>query len=76
MKRLLLFTLLFAVVQSDWWQSGSSFYQIYPRSFKDSDEDGIGDLRGIADKLIYLREINITAAWLSPVFNSPLVDYG
>lgn len=52
------------------------FYQIYPRSFKDSDGDGIGDLNGITSKLEYLKEIGVTATWLSPIFASPMVDFG
>ncbi|KAH8277620.1 hypothetical protein KR018_002246 [Drosophila ironensis] len=59
----------------DWWQT-AQFYQIYPRSFKDSDGDGIGDLNGITSKLEYLRDLGITAAWLSPIFTSPMVDFG
>ena len=46
-------------------------YQIYPRSFKDSDGDGIGDLNGIIEKLDYLEELGIDAVWLSPVCKSP-----
>ncbi|XP_037823517.1 maltase A3-like [Lucilia sericata] len=60
---------------SKWWQT-ASFYQIYPRSFKDSDGDGVGDLKGITEKLDYLKEINITATWLSPIFKSPMADFG
>ncbi|XP_043654677.1 maltase A3 [Drosophila teissieri] len=59
----------------DWWQT-AQFYQIYPRSFKDSDGDGIGDLNGITSKLEYLKDLGITAAWLSPIFKSPMVDFG
>ncbi|HEY0234718.1 MAG TPA: alpha-amylase family glycosyl hydrolase, partial [Afipia sp.] len=58
-----------------WWQSGV-LYQIYPRSFQDTDGDGIGDLRGIAARLPYLRELRIDALWLSPVFPSPMADFG
>ncbi|XP_017106282.2 maltase A3 [Drosophila bipectinata] len=58
-----------------WWQTGA-FYQIYPRSFKDSNGDGVGDLNGIADKLPYLKELGITATWLSPIFTSPMADFG
>ncbi|XP_062137455.1 maltase A3 [Drosophila sulfurigaster albostrigata] len=58
-----------------WWQTGA-FYQIYPRSFKDSNGDGIGDLNGIADRLPYLKELGITATWLSPIFTSPMADFG
>uniref|UniRef100_A0A336LW94 CSON001904 protein n=1 Tax=Culicoides sonorensis TaxID=179676 RepID=A0A336LW94_CULSO len=59
----------------DWWQK-TVFYQIYPRSFKDSNGDGIGDLNGITSKLEYLKETGIKAVWLSPIFASPMVDFG
>ncbi|XP_001360301.2 maltase A2 [Drosophila pseudoobscura] len=59
----------------DWWEN-ASLYQIYPRSFQDSDGDGIGDLKGITSRLSYLKEIGITATWLSPVFTSPMSDFG
>lgn len=52
------------------------FYQIYPRSFKDSDGDGIGDLQGIISKLDHLKDAGITGTWLSPIFTSPQVDMG
>lgn len=60
---------------SDWWQT-ASFYQIYPRSFQDSNGDGIGDLNGITERLGYLKEIGIKATWLSPIFKSPMADFG
>lgn len=60
---------------NDWWQT-ASFYQIYPRSYKDSNGDGIGDLNGITEKLTYLNEIGIKAFWLSPIFKSPMADFG
>ncbi|XP_062137459.1 maltase A3 [Drosophila sulfurigaster albostrigata] len=59
----------------DWWQV-AQFYQIYPRSFKDSDGDGIGDLQGIISKLDHLKDIGVTATWLSPIFASPMADFG
>lgn len=59
----------------EWWESGI-FYQIYPRSFKDSDGDGVGDLRGVIQKLDYLKELGIAGAWLSPIFKSPMKDFG
>nr|XP_018917500.1 PREDICTED: maltase A3-like [Bemisia tabaci]XP_018917501.1 PREDICTED: maltase A3-like [Bemisia tabaci] len=59
----------------DWWQTGV-FYQIYPRSFKDSDGDGVGDLNGITEKVDYLKQLGITAVWLSPIFKSPMADFG
>ncbi|XP_018572789.1 maltase 2 [Anoplophora glabripennis] len=61
--------------EPDWWQT-AVFYQIYPRSFKDSDNDGIGDIRGIIDKLPHLYDMKVTAVWLSPIFTSPQVDQG
>src|SRR5205085_8116424 len=51
-------------------------YQIYPRSFFDTDGDGIGDLRGVRQKLPYLADLGVGAIWLSPVFQSPMVDFG
>lgn len=62
-------------VEKEWWQT-AMFYQIYPRSFKDSNGDGIGDLNGITSKLEYLKDIGVTATWLSPIFASPMVDFG
>lgn len=62
-------------VNCDWWEQ-ASFYQIYPRSFKDNNNDGIGDLRGIAEKLDYLKDVGITATWLSIIYKSPNIDYG
>lgn len=59
----------------DWWES-ANFYQIYPRSFADSNGDGIGDLNGITEHLQYLSALGITAIWLSPIFQSPMVDFG
>nr|XP_029715278.1 maltase 2-like isoform X3 [Aedes albopictus]XP_029715279.1 maltase 2-like isoform X3 [Aedes albopictus] len=59
----------------DWWQD-TVFYQIYPRSFMDSDGDGVGDLRGITSKLQHLADAGIGATWLSPIFRSPMVDFG
>ncbi|CAH0393041.1 unnamed protein product [Bemisia tabaci] len=58
-----------------WWERGV-IYQIYPRSFKDSDGDGVGDLKGIAEKVDYLSNLGIKAVWLSPIFRSPMVDFG
>lgn len=62
-------------VSADWWEHGN-FYQIYPRSFKDSNADGVGDLNGITSKLDYLKDIGITGTWLSPIFQSPMADFG
>jgi alpha-glucosidase len=58
-----------------WWQYGV-IYQVYPRSFQDSNGDGIGDLRGIVDRLEYLKELGIKAIWISPVYPSPMADFG
>jgi alpha-glucosidase len=58
-----------------WWQDGV-VYQIYPRSFMDSNEDGFGDLPGILSRLDYLSELGIGAIWLSPIYPSPDVDFG
>ncbi len=51
-------------------------YQIYPRSFADSNGDGIGDLPGITGKLDYLHDLGVDAVWLSPIFRSPMRDFG
>ncbi|MFT8389935.1 MAG: alpha-glucosidase [Sporolactobacillus sp.] len=60
---------------SDWWKK-AVVYQVYPRSFKDTNGDGWGDLSGIIDKLDYLKELGIDAIWLSPVYQSPQDDNG
>ena len=59
----------------EWWRSATG-YQIYPRSFHDSDGDGIGDIPGIVSKLDYLAELGIGFVWLSPVYRSPMADNG
>ena len=58
-----------------WWQTGI-IYQIYPRSFQDSNGDGVGDLPGITARLPYLHALGIDAIWLSPIFPSPMADFG
>ncbi|PQA55005.1 alpha-amylase family glycosyl hydrolase [Siphonobacter curvatus] len=58
-----------------WWQSGI-VYQIYPRSFQDSNADGVGDLRGVIKRLDYLKWMGIKAVWLSPIYPSPMDDFG
>jgi alpha-glucosidase len=58
-----------------WWQS-AVIYQIYPRSFQDSNGDGIGDLRGILRRLDRLAELGVDAIRLSPIFPSPITDFG
>lgn len=61
--------------EKDWWKR-AVIYQIYPKSFQDSNGDGIGDLPGIVRRLDYLAELGVDALWLSPVFASPQVDNG
>src|SRR4051794_33305428 len=58
-----------------WWRD-AVIYQIYPRSFQDSDGDGVGDLPGIASRLDHLVELGVDALWLSPIYPSPLADFG
>ncbi len=58
-----------------WWERGV-IYQIYPRSFQDSDGDGVGDLAGIEQRLDYLASLGVDAIWLSPIFPSPMADFG
>jgi alpha-glucosidase len=60
---------------AEWWK-GAVVYQIYPRSFLDTDGDGVGDLRGIAAKLDYVASLGVDAIWLSPFFCSPMKDFG
>lgn len=62
-------------IEKKWWKE-AVFYQIYPRSFKDSDGDGIGDIRGIIEKLDYLKELGVDAIWFSPMYDSPNDDNG
>ena len=62
-------------IDKKWWKE-AVIYQIYPRSFKDSDGDGVGDLKGIISKLDYLKSIGIDAVWLNPVYESPNDDNG
>ncbi|HLX91795.1 MAG TPA: alpha-glucosidase [Puia sp.] len=85
---LILFTLLIASLfgytqagnsskrsSGNWWKE-AVIYQIYPRSFKDYDGDGIGDLKGINSKLDYIKSLGVTAVWLNPVYSSPNTDNG
>ena len=64
-----------ALTQRLWWQDGV-IYQIYPRSFQDSNGDGIGDLPGIEARLDYLVELGVDALWISPFYPSPMADFG
>ena len=63
------------VTNTSWWAAGV-IYQIYPRSFQDSDGDGVGDLAGIIGRLDYLRGLGVDAIWLSPIYPSPMADFG
>ena len=58
-----------------WWQT-CVIYQIYPRSFQDTNDDGIGDLRGIVRRLDHLVSLGVEAIWISPIYPSPMVDFG
>ena len=60
----------------DLWWSRAVFYQVYPRSFADSDGDGVGDLDGVAARLDYLEQLGVDAIWLNPVTVSPMADHG
>jgi alpha-glucosidase len=60
---------------NSWWRDGI-FYQVYPRSLQDSNADGVGDIAGIITRLPYLKALGIDAIWLSPVFPSPMADFG
>jgi alpha-glucosidase len=64
-----------ATSDTDWWK-GAAVYEIYPRSFQDSNGDGIGDLNGITARLDYLKMLGVDAIWLSPIYPSPQVDFG
>src|ERR1039457_3661659 len=61
--------------ESPWWQH-SVIYEIYPRSFQDSNGDGVGDLNGILERLGYLAGLGIDALWISPIYPSPMADFG
>ncbi len=62
-------------MSTEWWRDGA-IYEIYPRSFQDSDGDGIGDLRGIAARLPYVKHLGVDAIWLTPIYASPQADFG
>ena len=63
------------MLRPHWWQT-AVIYQIYPRSFQDTNGDGVGDLRGILKRLPHLIELGVDALWLSPIFRSPMADFG
>jgi len=64
-----------AGIMREWWR-GAAIYQIYPRSFADTDDDGVGDLPGITQHLDYVAALGVDAVWLSPFFTSPMRDFG
>lgn len=67
---------LLGFVSSQPWYKNANFYPIYPRSFKDSDGNGIGDIKGVISKLNYLKELGMDGIWLNPIMKSPQVDAG
>jgi alpha-glucosidase len=60
---------------AQWWQTGV-IYQVYPRSFQDTNGDGVGDLKGITARLDYLKGLGVDAVWISPIYPSPMADFG
>lgn len=67
---------IFNRIQPERWVDGAVIYQIYPRSFQDSNGDGVGDLHGITERLDYLHELGVTGIWISPFYPSPMADFG
>lgn len=63
------------MTQLKWWET-ATIYQIYPRSFQDSNSDGIGDLPGITTRLEYIANLGVDAIWISPFYPSPQTDFG
>ena len=61
------------MVKFVWWKHGV-IYQIYPRSFQDTDGNGVGDLKGISERLDYLEWLGVDAIWISPIYPSPMAD--
>jgi alpha-glucosidase len=62
-------------MEKKWWQK-EVIYQIYPKSFYDSNNDGIGDIKGITEKLDYLQSLGIMMVWICPIYKSPMADNG
>ena len=62
--------------ERDWWKNAVIYEGVYPRSFQDTNGDGVGDLNGITQRLDYLKELGVDAIWLTPVYSSPHVDFG
>ena len=62
-------------MNESWWKD-AVFYHIYPKSFQDSNDDGIGDINGVISRLDYLTALGVDAVWLSPVYRSPMIDGG
>ena len=65
-----------SLAQQDPWFKHAVFYEVYPRSFQDSNGDGLGDLRGIQDRLPYLQKLGVDAIWIAPMYPSPQIDFG
>lgn len=62
-------------MQKNWWQE-AIIYQVYPKSFKDTNGDGIGDIKGITSSLDYIKSIGVNTIWINPIFVSPQIDNG
>jgi alpha-glucosidase len=75
LKRFCILVSLLPLMQAQWYNS-ANFYQIYPRSYVDSNGDGVGDLQGIKTKLQYIKDLGMDGLWLSPIFKSPMADFG
>ena len=69
-------TRLGTAVSADPWWKHAVIYEIYPRSFQDSNGDGVGDINGITSRLDYLKDLGVDAIWITPMYPSPQVDYG
>ena len=63
-------------MENNHWWNKSVVYQIYPKSFQDTNHDGVGDLRGIIDRLDYIKKLGVDVIWLNPIYESPQVDNG